>query len=65
MPSSVIRDWTYDGDTQRLRITFTSGEVYDYEAVPPEIDQGLRGAQSKGRFFSRHIRDRFVYRRVT
>ncbi|MDO1559419.1 KTSC domain-containing protein [Brevundimonas sp. 2R-24] len=65
MPSSVIRDWTYDSDAQRLRITFTLGEVYDYEAVPPEIDQGLRDAQSKGRFFSRHIRDHFVYRRVT
>ena len=44
-------------------VTFTSGDRYDYEAVPPEVVDGLRVASSKGRFFSARIRDRFAFER--
>jgi hypothetical protein len=64
MPSSVIRRFHYDEPHRRLRVTFTSGDVYDYDAVPPEVVEGLRSAPSKGRFFGPNIRDQFEYRRV-
>ncbi len=64
MPSSVIRRFTYDEPHRRLRVVFTSGDVYDYEAVPPEVVEDLRAAFSKGRFFGPNIRDRYAYRRV-
>ena len=64
MPSSVIRRFSYDEPHRRLRVTFTSGDVYDYEAVPPEVVAEFRAAFSKGRFFGRNIRDRYACRRV-
>jgi hypothetical protein len=65
MPSSVIRRFSYDEPARRLRITFVSGEVYDYDDVPPEVTARFRAAVSKGRFFGPNIRDRYPYRRVT
>ena len=64
MPSTVIRGWSYDADRRRLTITFVSGDVYAYLDVPPMIDEGLRAAFSKGRFFAERIRDRFAFERV-
>jgi hypothetical protein len=64
MPSSVIRRFSYDEPHRRLRVTFTSGDVYDYDAVPPEVVAEFRSALSKGRFFGPNIRDRYAYRRV-
>lgn len=64
MPSSVIRRFSYDQAARRLRVTFVSGDVYDYDAVPPEVAEGLAQAPSKGRFFGPRIRDRYPYRRV-
>jgi hypothetical protein len=64
MPSSVIRRFSYDEAARRLRIVFVSGDVYDYEAVPPDLVADFRASGSKGRFFGPNIRDRFRYRRV-
>ena len=64
MPSSVIRRFSYDEPHRRLRVVFTSGDVYDYETVPPEVVEDFRAAFSKGRFFGPNIRDRYPYRRV-
>lgn len=63
-PSSVIRRFDYDASRRRLRVTFTSGDVYDYDALPPEVAEGLRSAPSEGRFFGPKIRDSYAYRRV-
>jgi hypothetical protein len=64
MPSSVIRRFDYDEPRRRLRVTFVSGDVYEYEGVPPEVNRAFRKAFSKGRFFGPNIRDRYPYRRV-
>lgn len=65
MPSSVIRRFRYDEGRRRLTVTFVSGEVYEYEDVPPEVTEDFRAARSKGRFFGPNIRDRYSYRRLT
>ncbi|MDP3370812.1 MAG: KTSC domain-containing protein [Brevundimonas sp.] len=64
MPSSVIRQFSYDEPRSRLRVTFTSGDVYDYLDVPPMIFDELKAAASKGRFFSARIRDRYTFERI-
>jgi len=64
MPSSVIRQFSYDEPGRRLRVTFTSGDVYDYVDVPPEAASGLRAAFSKGRFFATRIRDCYRFERI-
>ncbi|MFA4893658.1 KTSC domain-containing protein [Brevundimonas sp.] len=64
MPSTVIRRFSYDEPRRRLRVTFVSGDVYDYVGVPPEVEAAFRAAFSKGRFFASDIRDRYPFERV-
>lgn len=64
MPSSVIRRFSYDEPRRRLSVTFTSGDVYAYDGVPPEVAADFRAAFSKGRFFASDIRDRYPFERV-
>jgi hypothetical protein len=62
MPSTSIRQTRYDRDTRTLSVWFVaSGHRYDYRGVPPETYDAFRSAFSKGRFFNRHIRDRYPY----
>ena len=65
MPSSVIRRFSYHESARRLRVTFTSGDVYDYDGVPPEVEAEFRAAFSKGRFFAARIRDRYRFERIS
>jgi hypothetical protein len=65
MPSSVIRFFRYAPDTRELKVTFVSGRLYVYEAVPPEVAAAFKNAHSKGTFFNHEIRDRYVYRDIT
>ena len=64
MPSTVIRAFQYDASTQALDVRFTSGRCYRYLGVPEETAAALRQAFSKGRYFNRHIRDRFAFREI-
>jgi hypothetical protein len=62
MPSSVIKAFAYEAQSQVLTITFVSGRVYAYQGVPAEVAEGLRLAFAKGEYFNKTIRDRFVAR---
>jgi lysyl-tRNA synthetase class 2 len=62
MPSTAIRDYTYDAGSSRLTITFVTGRIYVYEDVPAALAANLDTAASKGRFFNACIRDRYRYR---
>ncbi len=65
MPSNVIANLDYDTESATLSVWFRpSGRRYDYFAVPIELYDALRHAPSKGRFFNRHIRDRYHCDRV-
>ena len=48
--SSMIQAVGYDSKTRLLEVVFNSGQTYCYEAVPPEVHQGLMTAESKGRY---------------
>lgn len=63
--SSAIHAIDYDRQSGVLTVQFTSRETYAYEAVPPHVFDELRTAESVGRYFSEHIRDRYRYRRLT
>jgi len=64
MPSTVIRHFSYDAPKRTLRVTFQSGDVYDYFDVPPQVPEDWRAAFSKGVFFAERVRDKFDYRLV-
>lgn len=63
MPSTVIKRYRYNAERKELRITFRSGKLYTYYAVPADIVEDFNRAVSKGEYFSSHIRDRFAFRR--
>jgi alkylated DNA repair dioxygenase AlkB len=65
MPSTVIRNFSYDDSTRELRIVFQSGRPYLYQDVPRQIYESMQRAFSKGEFFNAHIRDHFKFVRAT
>lgn len=58
MPSSVIRDFEYESEALELTITFVSGRIYVYLAVPAEVYDYFSTAFSKGTFFNHPRRPR-------
>ena len=57
MPSTSLRDISYDPDSRTLEVTFiSSGRRYRYFAVEPDEYAALQRAFAKGSWFNRHIR---------
>jgi hypothetical protein len=54
--SSVISSVGYDTDSRTLEVEFTSGKVYQFFDVPPELARALRAAESSGAFFNTYVR---------
>jgi hypothetical protein len=61
--SSMMENFAYDDATSQLTVTFKSGSVYHYFDVEQPIAEGLIQAESKGKFFRRHIRPWYDYKR--
>jgi hypothetical protein len=64
MPSSVIADFEYEPELARLTVAFTTGRIYEYFMVPPDVAASFQDARSKGTFFNTKIRDRYAFREV-
>lgn len=64
MPSSVILKYNYDATGETLEITFVSGAVYVYKVIPAPVFERFRQAISKGIFFNKHIKPKFVFERI-
>jgi hypothetical protein len=61
--SSMVDSVGYDEGRRLLQVMFTSGQVYCYEGVPPEVFRDLLEAESKGRYMRAYIIDVYPYRR--
>ena len=65
LESNMLSAAAYDHSRQILYLRFrNTGEVYRYFEFPAADCQAFLGAESKGRFFRSHIRDRFRYERM-
>jgi len=53
----------YDAERQILYLRFQSGDVYRYFDFPEDEYREFLKAESHGRYFLDHIRDRFRYQR--
>ncbi|HEY8577642.1 MAG TPA: KTSC domain-containing protein [Devosia sp.] len=63
--SAAIRNIHYKPADEELSIWFwPDGRRYKYFGVPDFIYEGLRDAESRGRFFNESIKGRFECRRV-
>jgi hypothetical protein len=61
MPSSVVAKMSYDPETNRLTIVYTSGSVYIYKEVPYNVYISMRAAKSKGKFLNEVIKARYEF----
>jgi hypothetical protein len=64
MQSSVVAAMEYNDEAQILRITYTSGAVYDYRNVPLDVFEEMKDADSKGSFLNYKIKGKYRYKRV-
>lgn len=65
LQSSSLRSLGYDPEQQILEVEFSSGALYRYEAVPPEVVQALLEADSLGRHFNHVFKPQhYRYRRI-
>ena len=55
----------YDPQRKILAVQFKSGMIYHYAGVEPDLAFELYAAESKGRFYSAHIRGKFSAQRMT
>ncbi|HEV8388419.1 MAG TPA: KTSC domain-containing protein [Dongiaceae bacterium] len=62
--SSVVKAAQYDEGRQHLDVVLTTGRVYRYLDVPPEVYRAFMTAKSKGRYYNDHIRDVYLYERL-
>ena len=54
----------YDEKREVLRITYTSGKVYDYWAVPQQAYDDMKAASSKGQYLNYSIKGKYKYKKV-
>jgi hypothetical protein len=63
--SSNLRAVDYDPFVAALTIEFRNGGVYEYYRVPYSAYAALMRAESQGKYFHAHIRDRYRHRKVS
>lgn len=54
----------YNSDWHHLYAEFRSGDIYCYRNVPVRHYEELLVADSKGKYFRRHILNRYPYQRI-
>ncbi|ASU32787.1 KTSC domain-containing protein [Mucilaginibacter xinganensis] len=64
MPSSVVAAMKYNESSATLRIIYTSGSVYDYKQVPPDVFEQMNAAASKGTFLNTMIKGKYRYKKI-
>lgn len=62
--SKMLASVAYDAEKQILHLRFRTGDVYRYFEFSGEEYQAFLNAESRGRYFLSHIRDRFRYERL-
>ncbi|WP_205513289.1 KTSC domain-containing protein [Longitalea arenae] len=65
MPSSVVAHIDYDPKSLILRITYTSGQVYDYLHVPASIYEAMKKSGSKGIYLNKFIKGHYPFKKLT
>jgi hypothetical protein len=64
MPSTVVAHMDYYPQSATLRITFTSGEKYDYLHVPEKIYEAMKRSTSKGFYLNKFIKGSYQFKKV-
>lgn len=61
--SSNVAGFSYDEAAQVLTVEFNSGSRYDYYDVPENVFEGMKSADSKGRYLNTEVKGHYRYAR--
>jgi hypothetical protein len=61
LKSSLLAAARYHTRRHWLDIRFRDGDIYRYLGVAPDVFDALMAAVSKGAFFTRHIKGRYLF----
>ena len=61
--SSNVAGFCYDEVSQTLTVEFNSGSRYNYYDVPQHVFEGMKSAESKGRYLNAEIKGAYRYAR--
>jgi hypothetical protein len=64
LQSTSLNAATYQEQRAVLELEFGSGAIYRYAGIPEQVYRELLNAESKGRYFNQHIRNRFTHTKV-
>ena len=59
--STTLVSIAYDEISEILQLQFCSGSIYQYFGVPTAVQEALLNAASKGSYFNKAIRGRFLF----
>lgn len=62
--SSMIDQMGYNKESKELMVQFVNGGIYSYKDVPEKVFEGLKKAESKGKYFLKKIKDKHEFERV-
>ncbi len=62
--SSTVDSVDYDPHQQRMRVLFKSGELYEYDKVPPDMYNAMLGAESVGKFLHKYVKGKHQFRKI-
>lgn len=64
MPSTVIKEFSYDVARSLLIVKFISGIVYEFENVPASVYEAMKTSFAKGVFFNENIKGKYTFNKV-
>ncbi len=64
MPSIVVAHIDYNTESATLRITYTSGAIYEYLHVLATIYAALKSSVSKGIYLNKFIKGIYPYKKI-
>lgn len=62
--STNIASIDYRKDLSILVVEFTKGTLWEYLAVPPEVNQAFRDSPSPGKFYAAEIKGKYAGRKI-
>lgn len=62
--SSLLSSFGYDEEEHKLQVTFNKGGTYVYSDVPEDVYESMKEADSVGKYFLAHIKDRYDFEKL-
>ena len=62
--SSNLQGAVYNTENKNLRVTFKTGNIYEYDDVPWDVFTKFRMAESQGKYFNANIARKYTYKKV-